>query len=68
MITETVTIGDREFKHISSEFGGKLRCIETDELFADVYIPSSSVYTFEELENETQISDTEALNIITGRV
>lgn len=67
MITETATIGGREFYHHISEYGGKLRCIETDTLFDDVYIPTDTIYTYEELPNEAEISDSEALRIITGQ-
>lgn len=67
MITETVTIGDREFYHHISELGGKIRCIETGALYDDVYIPIGSIYTYEELPNEAEISDSEALRIITGQ-
>lgn len=67
MITVLETINNREFKHISSEFGGKLRCIETEELFNDVYVPSNSILTFEELPNDNQISNEDALKIITGQ-
>lgn len=64
MITESVTIGGIEFYHITPE-GGKLRCIETDEMYDDVYTRVDVNHTFEEIPEE--ISDTEALNIITGR-
>lgn len=68
MITETLIVGDREFFHYIPENGGKIKCVETEELFDSVYIPSDTVYTFEEVIDDSEISDTEALNIITGRV
>ena len=67
MIVKEEIIGGIECYHYSSEFGGKLRCIETGELFDDAYVKKSSAYSFEELENTNPISDSEALRIITGQ-
>lgn len=64
MKTEREIINGREFIHYVSEHGGKIKCVETNELFTIVCIPADSEYTFEELTN-TEISDSEALKIIT---
>lgn len=64
MITESVTIGGIEFYHITPE-GGKLHCIETDEMYDNVYTRVDVNHTFEEIPED--ISDSEALRIITGQ-
>jgi len=66
MIVQHETINGIDFIHYISEFGGQLRCVETSELFDDAYVKADSMYTFEELESP-QISDSEALRIITGQ-
>ena len=58
------TINGTEFYHYVSEYGEKIRCIETDKLYKDVYVPSDTNYTFEEF-TDHEISDSEALRIIT---
>lgn len=65
MTTEYITINGIDFVHILPE-AGKLHCIETDEVYEEVYSRVDANHTFEEIPEE--ISDTEALNIITGRV
>lgn len=64
MKTYTEIINGKEFFNHVSEHGGKIRCVETGELFDEVYIPSDTTYTFEE-QLDGEISDVEALKIIT---
>lgn len=64
MKTSIEIINGREFLCHVPEHGGKLICVETGQLYDEVYIPSDTTYTFEDYVG-SDISDVEALKIIT---
>lgn len=52
--------------HIYSDIGGLLKQVETGIVYDDIVDVENAPYTYEEIPDETEISDKEALNILTG--
>lgn len=66
--TETVTIGEKQFIHTWSDVGADLKQDGTGNIYSDAMDLVEYPKTYTEIEKpDEEISDSEALAIITGR-
>lgn len=57
IVTETKTIGTRDFRHTYSDTGYRIRQVETGIVYDDAVDPLSSSYTYEETDELIEVPE-----------
>lgn len=52
--------------HVYSDTGAELKQVETGEIYEDVIDVENAPYTYEEIPDDTEITDGEVVNILLG--
>ncbi|MBR2526610.1 hypothetical protein IKE67_09120 [bacterium] len=68
IITETVTINDKKFKHTYSDSGFYIQKEDTEEKYAEAYDVIDSDYTYIETEEKIPMDEENALKLTRGDV